>query len=191
MLNPLIWLGLACIIFVAARGRLTFWQSLGSAIKWCLGLFALLIGLLMVALLLPAWMNVISGSPDAVDYAEMQAQGATDDALLADPCINDMSHGVPSEYSRCTTPTPQLLHPTSPARQTATPRPSAGVRLYVTANALTVRAGPGGDYAAVGFLEMCDVVTLPTGTGDWLHVQTPVGAGYVARKYVSATADCN
>jgi hypothetical protein len=91
-------------------------------------------------------------------------------------------------------PTAVRPSPTFTARptNTAAPAPSAtptrGPDAVVTADALTLRGGPGTVYPRLGMLRKGDplAVAARTGPGDWLAVTTSAGKrGWVAAAYVS------
>jgi hypothetical protein len=79
--------------------------------------------------------------------------------------------------------------------RTATTADTYGSTMFVTANALFVRSGPGSEYDAIGTLSHCDTVWLLALSGNgWVHVKVGLldgYEGYVAEKYVSARrGDC-
>jgi hypothetical protein len=98
-------------------------------------------------------------------------------------------------------PTPTAVPPSPvPPTRTATPRPTRtptlapsvtptpGPDAVVTADALTLRGGPGTVYARIGTLRKGDplTVTARTKAGDWLAVTTKGGkSGWVAAAYVN------
>ena len=90
-------------------------------------------------------------------------------------------------------PTPVPPTPTATPRPTRTPTPTPtvtptpGPDAAVTADALTLRAGPGTAHARIGTLRKGDplTVTARTKAGDWLAVTTKGGiSGWVAAAYV-------
>jgi Bacterial SH3 domain len=90
-------------------------------------------------------------------------------------------------------PTPVPPTPTATPRPTLTPTltpsvtPTPGPDAVVTADALTLRGGPGTAYARIGTLRKGDplTVTARTKAGDWLAVTTKGGkSGWVAAAYV-------
>jgi hypothetical protein len=90
-------------------------------------------------------------------------------------------------------PTPVPPSPTATSRPTGTPTltpsvtPTPGPDAVVTADALTLRGGPGTVYARLGTLRKGDslTVTARTAAGDWLAVTTQAGKkGWVAAAYV-------
>jgi hypothetical protein len=91
-------------------------------------------------------------------------------------------------------PTPVPPTPTATPRPTLTPTltpsatPTPGPDAVVTADALTLRGGPGTVYARIGTLRKGDplTVTARTKAGDWLAVTTKGGkSGWVAAAYVN------
>jgi len=90
---------------------------------------------------------------------------------------------TPLPPSPTASPTPTRT-PTLTPSVTPTPAPDA----VVTADALTLRGGPGTVYARLGTLPKGDplTVTARTKTGDWLAVMTKGGkSGWVAAAYVT------
>ena len=90
-------------------------------------------------------------------------------------------------------PSPVPPSPTATPRSSPTPTPTPSVTptpapdAVVTADALTLRAGPGTVYARIGALRQGDPLTViaRTKAGDWLAVITKGGKkGWVAAAYV-------
>jgi uncharacterized protein YgiM (DUF1202 family) len=105
----------------------------------------------------------------------------------------------PTDLPATATPTPTRVTPSPPPSLTATTRPTRtptltpsvtptpGPDAVVTADALTLRAGPGTVYARIGTLRNGEPlsVTARTKNGDWLAVTTQAGKqGWVAGAYV-------
>lgn len=80
----------------------------------------------------------------------------------------------------------------SPSTRTVTPAPSSVRRLTVRAtSAINVRAGPGTSFNVVGALQPGEVAQVlgRDSAADWLMIEQPGGAGWVAAGIVDVTGD--
>jgi hypothetical protein len=107
------------------------------------------------------------------------------------PPTSPPATATPSPTSIQPTPIPPsptaTSRPTSTSTVTASVTPTPAPDAVVTADALTLRGGPGTVYARLGTLRKGDALTVTARTraGDWLAVTTQAGKkGWVAASYV-------